>query len=301
MEDPRYTPPLDGPPRLFAKLAEIQGEMRAMRPGETVDTGQYSYSYISETQILETVRPLLAERKIAVFVSADSQTSELIEVTKSRRDGATYKAAIAKATVTLRATFADGDSGETFTIFGQGAADDAADKALYKAITSAHRYLWWKTLLIGTDDEDVNRGNADYEYGGGSSTPSAPASPSTPETPATPAPAKRPTNAQKALYRNLVAEINGLAPERDVEQVIAGWILEQPWSDGKGLAELSLGQYDYVLRKIEGIRDKLVADGVAPGALPPASQEELDGAGLKSVDDIPFTPVDEGETAVAGS
>ncbi len=156
-----YTPPLDGfKPSLFSKIAEVQGELDAMSPDEKVVTDKYSYTYISESQLLTAIRAKLSQRSVAAFVSVDSQKTELVEMQKTGSRGA-YTVAYAVSEITLRIVFADGDSGETFTIYGQGRANDSGDKSLYKAITSANRYAWWKTMLVPTGDDDVNKSSHD--------------------------------------------------------------------------------------------------------------------------------------------
>jgi hypothetical protein len=169
--DSGYVPGPDGQRTLFEKMARVQGALDPLAAEGEVSTSSYSFRYITESQLLEAIRPLLANERIAVFVSVESQTNELIEVTKTRRDGAEYKSAVARAGVEVAITFADGGSGEMFTIKAQGAADDPADKAVYKAITSACRYAWWKQFLVPTDQDDVNTGGGDYEYGGGGDEP----------------------------------------------------------------------------------------------------------------------------------
>lgn len=162
---PRYQPGT-GKPSLFAKMAEIQGALSPVHADRTVNAGSYTFKYVTESQLLEAARGLLAERKIGVFVSVEDQQSEMVEVTGTRKDGASYTTMVERAQVTIAITFCDGESGEMFTILGQGRANDSADKAVYKAITSANRYAWWKTLLVPTDDDDVNQSRADYEYRG---------------------------------------------------------------------------------------------------------------------------------------
>ena len=194
-----YTPPLDGfKPSLFSKIAEVQGEMHSMRPDETVTTDSYTFTYISESQLLEAVRAQLSTREGAAVVSVDSQHTDMVEAQKTRRDGGTYTVQYAASEITLRIVFADGESGETFTIFGQGRANDAGDKSVYKAITSANRYAWWKTMLVPTGDDDVNKDSGGVgELAGSGAAPAASGEPepppnSSPFTP--PAPREQPTD-----------------------------------------------------------------------------------------------------------
>lgn len=138
------------------KLADIQGRLHALRADATVDAGKYSYSYISESALLTAVRPLLAEHHIAVLVSVEKQDSERYVVEKSGNNGR-YEQVTWASTVEVKVSFVDGESREVFEVYGQGSAQDAGDKSVYKAITSACRYIWWKTFLVPTDDDDVNQ------------------------------------------------------------------------------------------------------------------------------------------------
>jgi len=207
-----YTPPLDGfKPSLFSKIAEVQGEIHAMQPDETVKTDKYSYSYISESQLLAAVRAKLSTRKVAAFVSVDSQHTDLVEAQRTRNDGGTYTVQYAASEITLRIVFADGESGETFTIFGQGRANDAGDKSVYKAITSANRYAWWKTMLVPTGDDDVNKDSGRVDgltANGQAPLPSGGEPEPAPNEPAFVAPApKKPTPAKLKAF---VEVVNGL-------------------------------------------------------------------------------------------
>lgn len=276
-----YHPPIIGEPKLFAKLAEIQGLVGSIEPDEAMEVqGRKTYRYISESRLLREVRPLLAERKIAALVSVDRQHSEMVETFNARGE----RRMVCRAEVTLSLTFADGETGERFVILGQGQGNDPADKAVYKAITSANRYLWWKAMLVGTDADDTAGQHGEDYY--------APPQPAPSPAPAPAASAPKPTAAQKKLYDNLLTELGGMDPSREWEQIVTGWLLEQPWSAGRARTDLSRAEFDYLLRKVEAIRDKLQEQGVDASSFPPASDAEAGAAlaseGMKTADEIPF-------------
>lgn len=262
-------------PSLFRKMSAVQGAVQALAPDKTVRTAQYSYTYITESALLASIRPLLAQEKLAVFVSVEQQRSEIVEVEK--RGGGT--SAIERAEVSVSVTFADGDSGETFTVLGQGRANDTGDKAVYKAITSACRYVWWKTFLVPTDQDDVNESSDDHSgYVSRRQVPTSP-TPLVTVSEAVSSAARhprKPSPAQKQLYKNLIEELGGMDPLKDWEQTIAGWIVER--FQGRGLSELSSAEYDIVNNRLELTRDKLAAGGVTATGFPPASPEQTEAA-----------------------
>ena len=57
------------------------------------------------------------------------------------------------ATVKVKFTFIDGDSGEELSIHSVGEGQDAGDKAVYKAITGAQKYALMKAFMIPTGDD----------------------------------------------------------------------------------------------------------------------------------------------------
>ena len=62
-----YTPPLDGfKPSLFRKIAEVQGHIGGIEPDQSMEIrGRPNYKYVSESKLLSSIRPLLAEKKVA--------------------------------------------------------------------------------------------------------------------------------------------------------------------------------------------------------------------------------------------
>lgn len=139
----------DGPsPRgLYAKLAEIMGELSAipsakMRHVEvaTRSGGTYSYDYITEATLMEELRPRLASRGICVFYSDKILRSPSLEHSD---DNLTV--------VQVSLTFVDGETGEKWNSSAEGYGTDLGDKGANKAKTSALRYLLWKTFLFASD------------------------------------------------------------------------------------------------------------------------------------------------------
>lgn len=285
----RYTGPLraEFAPSLFRKIAEVQGELKGISPDAEVKTEKYSYKYISESALLTQIRDKLSARGVAAFVSVERQNTRMVTVEKSGRNG-TYSATHMQAEVEILLTFADGESGEMFSVVGQGHANDSGDKAVYKAITSANRYAWWKTMLIPTDEDDVNQVRGDEARGYANPAAAPAAAPAAQAILPASAP-KKPSAAQKQLYRNLLEQLKGLAPARDWDDTITSWTLDR--FGGRGIAELTSAEYDVVCGKLEKSRDTLVEQGQVVGSVGPTAAEEaeaVEAAGLPAEEPADF-------------
>jgi hypothetical protein len=130
----------DMPRGIAAKLAAVQADTRAARLAEESE-GQYGH-YTSKEALQDAIRPVLAEHGVALICSCTKQWDEGSVMTKS--------GALPLTRVEVMGTFLDSSTGEQFTVAGQGAAADSGDKALYKAQTSAIRYMLMQSLLIST-------------------------------------------------------------------------------------------------------------------------------------------------------
>lgn len=126
---------------LAAKLARVMG-----RVGWVEKRGQntaQNYAFVTEADVLNTVRPLLAEEGIAVI-------PEVISLTFREIQGNSGKV-IPIATVMERFTFTDGV--ETYAVTTVGEGMDSGDKAVYKAMTGALKYAIRQVVLVSTGDD----------------------------------------------------------------------------------------------------------------------------------------------------
>lgn len=113
-----------------------------------------NYNYVQEADVLDAIRPKLAEQAIAVYVGI---TDVHTDVGVSTTQGGTPQHLV---TVQGEITFVDASSQESvsFGIAGQGM--DAGDKGLPKAITMAVKYGLMKTFMLGTGDDAENETEA---------------------------------------------------------------------------------------------------------------------------------------------
>jgi hypothetical protein len=146
-------PETKGSSTLFAKLAQVTCEI-----GRVAKNGRndfHGYDYVTESDLVDAVRDRLSGRGVAYFFSTVS--------IETRETGAK---AGPITTVEVQVTFADADTGETFSVNGFGSGQDAGDKGIYKAITGAQKYVLMKNFLIATGDdpeadEKVDKANSE--------------------------------------------------------------------------------------------------------------------------------------------
>ena len=124
------------PNSLYEKIADAQAELGNLPRDGHVNTGRYSYSYVTEDAITKAVRDTLIPKGVAVFVSWDSVTHD--------GDLTTVQGTI---------TFADNEHGEIFSVGILGCGSDPSDKGLSKAMTSGLRIALCKTFLQAGDDD----------------------------------------------------------------------------------------------------------------------------------------------------
>lgn len=96
----------------------------------------HKYQYATETDLTESIRPILQEAELAFFSS----------VLEQDRDGEFTK-------VKMEFTLADLETGEVLKSTYWGEGQDKGDKGLYKAYTGATKYFLMKTFLIPTGDD----------------------------------------------------------------------------------------------------------------------------------------------------
>jgi hypothetical protein len=109
-----------------------------------------NYDYISADKILSICGQALYSQGVVVIPNIGEQDTVLFEYTdqygKARRRF--------DSTVNFQFTITDGITEAKHNWFGMGCDYTVPDKALYKAITSGHKYFLMKLLCIGAGNED---------------------------------------------------------------------------------------------------------------------------------------------------
>lgn len=113
---------------------------------DKVNTEQ-RYAYISSDKILTVCGQALSANGVAVFPAVIAEVVDMVEYKQGRTR---YDAAV---------TFhmhISGSEGEPMVLpwVGRGSDYSVPDKALYKAITSGHKYFLMKLLNVGAGNED---------------------------------------------------------------------------------------------------------------------------------------------------
>ncbi len=109
---------------------------------------QQGYTFVSEADFAEKVSDALIEAKLALIPSYKTGRVEAIEV-----EGQTGKRLLHTASVDGTFTLIDAETGYTESFGMPGASHDYGDKAIYKAITGAQKYAYYKMTLCATGDD----------------------------------------------------------------------------------------------------------------------------------------------------
>lgn len=132
---------------LYQKLNKIQSSVRGLGK----DKKQKTYDYVSESKVLEHIKPLMEELGLIL-------NTEVTDVTNQRIDYATSNGAKSAMynRIKMRFTWIDCESGETLSSEWAGTGMNDWDKGYGSAITYGHRYYLLKFFHIATDADDVD-------------------------------------------------------------------------------------------------------------------------------------------------
>lgn len=120
--------------KLYQKIAKVMGKVE--RVPKNGYNSFHKYQYVTESDLIESVRKFMAEEGLVLFNSVREHE---------------VKGEI--ATVTIDFTLACTETGETITTQLVGQGQDKTDKAFYKAYAGATKYFLMKTFLIPTGDD----------------------------------------------------------------------------------------------------------------------------------------------------
>jgi hypothetical protein len=129
---------------LAAKIAKASHDVGALATDKHNKQGEYDY--ISADKILDRAGGALADNGLALIPSITGVDS----VQGQTGRGVSFY----MATVRLEMHLTDGTSEAYYPWTGMGVDYSAPDKAMYKAITSGHKYFIMKLLNVGVGNED---------------------------------------------------------------------------------------------------------------------------------------------------
>lgn len=118
-----------------------------------------NYDYISADQILSKAGAALAGVGVVLFPAILDEDVTRLEYTNQ------YNKTISRydARITFNMILSDGETSLESVWIGRGSDYAVPDKALYKAITSGHKYYLMKLLNIGVGNEDGEHESEDDE------------------------------------------------------------------------------------------------------------------------------------------
>lgn len=143
---------------LVIKISKASKEVGGkLNPDKT--NAEQKYDYISGDKIISVCGQALANNGVMVIPSVEEDETTLYEYTdqwdkKKRRYDSRVKFSF---------LVTDGDTERTTSWFGRGSDYVTPDKALYKAITSGHKYFLMKLLFVGAGNEDGEHENPPEE------------------------------------------------------------------------------------------------------------------------------------------
>lgn len=105
-----------------------------------------NYAYVREADIAIRTQELLVKHK--VFISSSVTHVSERQVPSSKGKANMY------ATVTVEYTMTNAEHpNEQIVVQAMGSGMDSGDKALYKALTGAHKYFLIRNFNLGSDDD----------------------------------------------------------------------------------------------------------------------------------------------------
>ena len=126
---------------LYRKLYEIMGETKAIDKDMTIEFKSTKYSAISESNILNEIKPLLKKYKIIILP---------IDVNMTQSGTLT--------SMVVKWKIVDVESGEYEILSSPGNGADSQDKGSGKAFTYSYKALWQKLFMLfsGEDTDNVH-------------------------------------------------------------------------------------------------------------------------------------------------
>lgn len=134
--------------KLAQAILEVGGKLAADKRNQ-----EQRYDYISADKILSIGGQALATQGIVIIPAVIASNVESVTYEKLYQGKAETKSRY-DAAVTFAMTVTDGESSLEFPWIGVGNDYAVPDKAMYKAITSGHKYFVAKLLMIGVGNED---------------------------------------------------------------------------------------------------------------------------------------------------
>ena len=198
--------------QLIAKITKAGVIVGGKLSADKTNNEQH-YDYLSADKILSVCGQALFDQGVAVLPSIDAQETALYEYVdpygkaKRRYD----------SRVSFSFIITDGSEDVRETWYGMGSDYTVPDKALYKAITSGHKYFLMKLLCIGAGNEDGEHETEEDDRKPAqkpTQRPAQPAQVSKPQNATQPAQAPITTEAVPKMSLEMASEVTNALGER---------------------------------------------------------------------------------------
>lgn len=113
----------------------------------------HNYKYATAEDVLQKVNEALTRNKLATVVHPNIASFSDVTNLKGNTEHL--------ATVIVKVSIIDSESGESVDLYGIGSGQDAGDKAVMKAQTAAIKYAYMMSLCIATGDDPEADTNID--------------------------------------------------------------------------------------------------------------------------------------------
>lgn len=148
--------------KLYARIAIVSKEVGSLLPDKK--NLEQRYDYISADKILERAGDAMAKHGLVVIPSILDSDVKVITYTKTYSGKVEEKWRL-DAEIYFEMTVADSDGNAIAQKWvGRGSDYSTPDKALYKAITSGHKYFLMKLFNVGIGNEDGEHEVQDADY-----------------------------------------------------------------------------------------------------------------------------------------
>jgi len=152
-----------GEGKIFRALAAVQARVKAAGKSGSNEYDHYSYAMLND--YCEVIRVPMAENGLALSVDIDKV--ERLTPRKTARGGEEQVVLVTVKGILMH------ESGESLSFTGYGEGQDRSDKAIYKAITGAKKYLIANIFNVPTADDPEKDSDAERDQAQGRQRPPA--------------------------------------------------------------------------------------------------------------------------------
>lgn len=162
---------------LYEKLYNVMCESEPLEKNMTVGSGKNSYKAVSESDLLNIIKPLFKKYKLIIFPIDGDIKDHVMQFEKTDYEGKQQKNLRAMTELKVKYRILDIETGEHQDVIGFGNGADPQDKGAGKAFTYSFKNVLSKTFMLFSG-EDTDNTHSDDIYGNTNSQTSSNSTPS---------------------------------------------------------------------------------------------------------------------------